>query len=266
MMMLRALYTGATGANAQQVQLDIIAHNLANVNTNGYKKVRTEFQDLISQNFSAPGTISAQGTTKPVGVQIGLGTRVAATQRMFLPGSVVQTGNKLDLAIQGEGFFQVLTDNGDIAYSRDGAFKRDSAGTLVTSDGYPLEPAVNIPQDTVEISINLNGTISIKQAGAQAFTEIGQVQLARFANPTGLESIGNNLFMATPASGDAINGTAGQGDFGRTSINQGYIENSNVQIVEEMINMITAQRAFETNTSVIKAGDQILQNMTNIGR
>lgn len=264
--MLRALYTGATGALAQQFNMDTIAHNMANVNTNGYKKVRAEFQDLLSQTYSNPGTIGAQGTTDPVGVQVGLGTRVAATQRIFMAGPIVQTGNQLDLSIEGDGFFQILRDNGEIAYTRDGALKRDANGAVVTSDGFPLEPAINIPNDTVEVTVNLNGIVSIRQTGNNNFVEAGQIQLARFPNNAGLSSIGNNLFVVTPASGDPIVGTPGEGDFARTTVQQGYLENSNVQIVEELINLITSQRAFEANSNVIKAGDQILQTMTNIIR
>jgi flagellar basal-body rod protein FlgG len=262
--MLRALYTAATGAHSQQFNIDIIANNVANVNTTGYKKSRAEFQELLSQTYSTPGTLTAQGTTDPVGVQVGLGVSVAATQKIFLPGSNVQTTNPLDVSIQGEGFFQVLLDNGTTAYSRDGAFKRDASGQIVTSDGYPLQPGFSIPNDATEIVIGINGTVSVRQAGQQQLTELGQIQLARFSNPAGLESIGRNLYTSTPGSGDATTGISGQGDFGRTTINQGVLENSNVQIVEELINLITAQRAFEANSNVIKSADQVLQSVNNI--
>ena len=261
--MLRALYTAASGSKSQQFNIDVIANNVANVNTTGYKKSRAEFQDLLSQTYSAPGTIGDQGTTDPVGVQVGLGVAVSATQRVFLPGSLAQTGNPLDLAIQGDGFFQVTTDNGDVAYTRDGTFKRDANGTMVTSDGYPVQPTISIPQDATEIVISINGTVSVRQAGSPTLTQVGQLQLARFSNPVGLESIGRNLYSETPASGTATVGTAGQGDLGKTTISQGFLEGSNVQVVEELINLITAQRAFEANSKVIKASDEILQMSNN---
>lgn len=261
--MLRALYTAATGAETQQFNIDVIANNVANVNTTGYKKTRAEFQDLLSQTYSAPGTIGDQGTTDPVGVQVGLGVVVSATQKVFLPGSIVQTGNPLDLAIQGEGFFQVLMDSGQIGYTRDGTWKRDANGTVVTSDGLPLQPALTVPNDTTEIVIGLNGVVSVRQAGSQVLNQVGQIQLVRFANPAGMESIGRNLFVETPASGTPLQGNAGQGEFAKTTINQGYLENSNVQIVEELINLITAQRSFEANSKVMKASDEILQITNN---
>lgn len=262
--MLRALYTAATGAQSQQFNIDVIANNVSNVNTTGYKKTRAEFQDLLSQTLAAAGSQGAQGTIDPTGVQVGLGVKVAATQRVFATGSMQQTGNPLDMAIQGDGFFQVLMDNGETGYTRDGTFKRDANGQMVTSDGYPIQPAISIPQDATEVVIGVDGNISVRQAGNIQLQNIGQVQLARFANPAGLESVGRNIFMETPASGVATQGVAGQGDFGRTSINQGFVENANVQIVEELINLITAQRAFEANSKVMRAGDEMLQAVNNI--
>lgn len=262
--MLRALYTAATGAEGQQFNMDVIANNVSNVNTTGFKKVRAEFQDLLSQTLSAPGAVSSQGTTDPIGIQVGLGTKVAATQRVFLPGSTVQTGNPLDLAIQGDGFFQVQLDNGEAAYSRDGSFKRDASGQLVTTDGYIIQPSISIPQDATEVIVGVNGTVSVRQAGNIQLQDVGQLQLVKFANPAGLESIGRNLYTATPGAGNPIQGVAGQAEFGRTTINQGFLENSNVQIVEELINLITAQRAFEANSNVMKASDQMLQTVNNI--
>ncbi len=261
--MLRALYTAATGSQTQQFNIDVIANNVANVNTTGYKKSRAEFQDLLSQTYQSPGTIGDQGTTDPVGIQVGLGVIVSATQRVFLPGSLAQTGNPLDMAIQGDGFFQVLTDSGQIAYTRDGTFKRDANGTLVTSDGLPLQPNITIPNDATEIIISKNGQVSVRQAGSQDLNPVGQIQLVRFANPAGLESIGRNLYQETPASGQPIQGTAGQGEFAKTTIDQGFVEGSNVQVVEELINLISAQRAFEANSKVIKAADEILQISNN---
>jgi flagellar basal-body rod protein FlgG len=261
--MLRALYTAATGSQSQQFNIDIIANNVANVNTTGYKKARAEFEDLLSQTYSAAGSIGAQGTTDPVGIQVGLGVQVSATQRIFLPGSIQQTGNPLDMAIQGDGFFQVQTDSGLLAYTRDGGFKRDANGTLVTSDGYPVQPNITIPSDATEIVIGINGTVSVRQSGSNTLNQVGQLQLARFSNPAGLESIGRNLFQETPASGSPVQGTAGQGDFAKTTINQGFVEGSNVQIVEELINLITAQRAFEANSKVIQASDELLKTANN---
>jgi flagellar basal-body rod protein FlgG len=243
--------------------MDIIANNVSNVNTTGYKKTRAEFQDLINQTFSSPGSLGSQGTIDPVGVQVGLGTRSSATQRDFINGPIIQTANPLDMAIQGDGFFQIQLDNGQIGYSRDGSFKRDANGSIVTTDGYPLIPQMTIPQDSTEVTIGPNGSVSIRDATGN-FQEIGQIQLARFANPAGLEAQGRNLYTRTPSSGDPIVGQLGQGEFARTTIGQGFLENSNVQIVEELINLITAQRAFEANSKVMQAGDKMLQTINQI--
>ena len=261
--MLRSLYTAATGATTQQFNMDIIANNVSNVNTIGYKKSRAEFQDLINQTFSSPGSLGSQGTIDPVGVQVGLGTRISATQRDFINGPIIQTANPLDMAIQGDGFFQIQLDNGQVGYSRDGSFKRDANGTIVTTDGYPLIPQMTIPQDSTEVSIGANGSVSIRDSTGN-FQEIGQIQLARFANPSGLEAQGRNIYVRTPSSGDPIVGQLGQGEFARTTIGQGFLENSNVQIVEELINLITAQRAFEANSKVMQDGDQMLQTINQI--
>lgn len=262
--MLRALYTAATGARSQQLNIDVVSNNVANVNTTGYKKVRAEFQDLLSQTFRSPGVTGDQGTTLPVGIQVGLGVKTAATQRVFLPGSIVETGNPLDTSIEGEGFFKVQLDSGEFAYTKDGSFKRDANGQMVTSDGYIVQPAITIPSDAAEISISKNGTVSVKTAGSSDLSEVGQLTMAKFANPAGLISIGHNLYQESPATGSPIEGVAGQGDFASTLINQGFLENSNVQIVEELINLITAQRAFEANSNVIKSADEVLRNVNNI--
>lgn len=261
--MLRAMYTAASGAKSQQFNIDVISNNIANVNTSAFKKVRAEFQDLLSQNMRTPGTIGDQGTTLPVGIQVGLGVKPAATQRINTPGSIYETGNPLDVAIEGDGFFQIQLDSGEFAYTRDGSFKRDANGQLVTSDGYIVQPSITIPNDAVDIVVQKNGTVSIKRAGQSDISDVGQLTMAKFPNPAGLESVGHNLFKQTPASGDVLQGVAGQGDFANTIMMQGAVEGSNVQLVEELINLITAQRAFEANSNVIKASDEVLQRINN---
>jgi flagellar basal-body rod protein FlgG len=263
--MLRALYTAVTGANSQQLNIDVISNNIANVNTTGFKKSRAEFQDLLNQTLRSPGAITDQGTILPVGIQVGLGVKTSATQRVFAPGSIVETGNALDVAINGDGFFQVQLEDGSLAYSRDGNLKRDANGQLVTTDGYIVQPGITIPNDATDIVIGSNGTVSVKQTGQNQLSQVGQIQLAKFANSAGLEDIGRNLYRASAAAGDPIQGVAGQGDFANASIEQGRIENSNVQLVEEITRMIMAQRAFEANTNVIKTADQVLERVNNIG-
>ena len=262
--MLRALFTAVTGANTQQLNIDVISNNIANVNTAAYKKVRAEFQDLVCQNLKTPGALTDQGIVTPSGIQVGLGVKTAATQRMFLQGSSVQSGNPLDVYIQGEGFFQVQLDDGSFAYTRDGNLKRDANGQLVTSDGYIVQPGITIPSTATDISINATGSIGIKQAGQATVTQVGQLSMVRFANPAGLEDISRNLYRETPASGTPTQGIAGQGDLANTTVIQGFTEGSNVQLVEEMTNLIIAQRAFEANTNVIKTADQVLERVNNI--
>lgn len=258
--MLRALTTAATGLMAQQVNIDVIANNMANANTTGYKKVRAEFQDLLSQTIKAPGAQIFQGTNQPVGIQIGLGTKTSATVRQFDAGALRQTGGELDIAIEGDGFFQVMMDDGTIAYTRDGSFKIDSNGQLTTSDGSIVQPQVTIPADAQEITITPDGRVSVRTAGQNTQTEISSLTLVKFANPAGLTAIGKNLYQETSASGAPIEGPPGQEGMG--TIQQGFLEGSNVQIIEEMINLIQAQRSFEANSKLITASDQILQ-MTN---
>ncbi len=262
--MLRTLSIAATGMQAQALTIDVIANNLANVNTSGFKRSRADFQDLLYQTLRRPGVTDVEGTQVPTGIQLGHGTRPAAVQKIFLQGDYQHTQNELDMAIEGEGFFQILQSNGEISYSRAGAFKLDSEGQIVTSDGYLMEPNLSIPTDTVAVTIGSDGTVSIIQAGEIEPTVVGNIELARFVNPAGLESIGRNLYITTAASGDATTGTAGEDGFG--TIAQGYLEMSNVSVVEEMVNMITAQRAYETNSKTIQTADEMLQMANNVKR
>ena len=262
--MLRALWIAASGMEAQGLNIDVIANNLANVNTIGFKRGRADFQDLLYETLRPAGASSSAGTTVPTGIQIGHGTRPVAVQKIFLQGSYQKTENELDLAIEGEGFFQILQPNGDIAYSRAGAFKLDNEGNIVTSDGYSMEPGISVPSDTMSISIGTDGTVSIIQAGETIPSEIGTIELARFINPAGLNSIGRNLYLPTLASGDSISGTAGEDGLG--TITQGYLEMSNVSVIDEMVNMITAQRAYEINSKAIQTTDEMLQISNNLKR
>jgi flagellar basal-body rod protein FlgG len=259
--MLKALTTAATGMIAQQLNIDVIANNMANVNTTGYKKVRAEFQDLLSQTIKAPGALVSQGTNQPVGIEVGLGVKASATQRVFAAGTLKSTGNRLDVAIEGDGFFQIQMDDGSTAYTRDGSFKMDANGQVTTTDGYPLQPAISISPDATEITITPDGKVST-MSGAGTSAEAGQIQLVKFANPAGLLSAGKNLFKETPGSGVPIQGTAGQAGFG--SMQQGFLEGSNVQIVEEMINLIQAERAFEANSKLITSSSDILKQANQI--
>lgn len=260
--MIRSLTTAATGMIAQQLNIDVIANNLANVNTTGYKRSNVEFQDLLSQTIKSPGTIVSQGTTQPVGIQVGLGTRTSATQKDFTEGVIKSTGGKLDIAIEGDGFLQVQRDDGTTAYTRDGSLKMDSSGQLVTSDGFLIQPQITIPQNATEVSITADGKIAITAAGSTGQQEIGQLQLAKFANPAGLLAIGKNLYTETSASGSAQQGIANQGGYG--SVQQGFLEGSNVQVVEELINLIQAERAFESNSKIIKSADTLLRTVNQL--
>jgi len=255
--MLRSLTTAATGMLAQQLNIDVISNNLANVNTAGYKKSRAEFQDLLSQTLKAPGAQIFQGTNQPVGIQIGLGTKTAATVKEFHEGAFKSTGGNLDMAIEGDGFFQVLMDDGSTAYTRDGSFKMDANGQLTTSDGFIVQPQIAIPVDAQDITVTPDGRISVRVAGDSTQTEIGSLTLVKFPNPAGLSSIGKNLYLETAASGTPVEGSPGQEGIG--SIQQGFIESSNVQVVEELINLIQAERAFEANSKLIRSSDEILR-------
>lgn len=262
--MLRSLFIAATGMEAQKLNIDVISNNLANVNTPGFKKSRADFQDLLYQTLRAPGASSAEGTQVPSGVQVGLGVKTVAVQKNFSQGDFAQTGNSLDLVIEGGGFFQILQPDGTIAYSRSGAFKLDSEGRVVNSDGYPLEPGITVPANTLSISVGSDGKMMAQQPGGNTPTEIGQIELARFINPGGLSSQGKNLYVNTAASGEATTGNPATEGFG--TISQGFIELSNVNVVEEMVNMIVSQRAYEINSKAVQASDEMLQVANNLRR
>jgi flagellar basal-body rod protein FlgG len=248
--------------DAQEKKMDVTSHNLANVNTNGYKKGRAEFQDLLYQTIKAPGAATGQGTESPSGIQVGLGTRHVTTRRDFSQGSLTHTNNSFDLAIEGEGFFQVTQPSGEIAYTRAGNFTSDNQGRLVNPDGFPLEPQVVIPPDTLTMTVASNGTVSVLQAGQLQATELGQIQLARFTNPGGMRSLGRNLLQQTNASGQAVVGNPGDNGIG--TLSQGFIETSNVNVVEEMVSLIIGQRSYEANSKVITASDEMLRTATQL--
>ncbi len=262
--MMRALYSGASGMNAQTLNMDVISNNLANVNTIGFKKSRPEFQDLIYQTLREPGAKSTISTEIPSGMQVGLGVKPVAISRIFSQGNFKQTGSPLDIVIEGEGFFQITMPDGTIAYTRAGSFSRDSTGRVVTSDGYPIEPALTIPADAISITVGNDGTVSILRPGETASTEVGTIQLAKFVNSGGLKSLGRNLFLNTSASGDPIQGTPGLEGLG--TISQGFQEMSNVDIVEELVGMIVAERAYETSSKSIKTADNMLRTALSMGR
>jgi len=255
--MQRSLYIAATGMEAQNLSITVISNNLANVSTTGFKKSRADFQDLLYQTIRTPGATSAETLEIPSGIQVGMGVKPVSVQKIFLQGNYQQTGNNLDTAIEGDGFFQIQMPDGTTAYSRDGSFKLNSDGQIVNSDGYPLEPTITIPSNTTNISISSDGKISVTQAGSTTPKQVGQIELANFINPGGLNSLGKNLFQPTGSSGDPT--TANPGASGLGTIQQGYIENSNVDVVEEMVNMIVAQRAYEINSKAVQASDQMLQ-------
>ncbi len=263
--MFRSLYTAASGMQAQQTNLDTIANNLANSSTAGFRSRRMQFQDLIYQSMVMPGAASSQQTVVATGLQIGLGTRPAASEIIQLQGDLSATGNQFDLAIEGQGFFQVQLPTGEIAYTRSGAFHQDSQGGIVTSDGNPLQPSITIPQGATSVTIAADGTVSATLAGQTAAQQVGSIQLALFPNPGGLNSVGKNLFLATTASGDPVLGTPGGTD-GLGQIEQGYLEQSNVSVVDEFISMIVAQRSYEASSRVVNAADQMFQQINNLGR
>jgi flagellar basal-body rod protein FlgG len=262
--MIRSLWTSATGMQAQALNLDVISNNLANVNTSGFKKSRAEFQDLLYETILPAGTSSSQDSEVPAGIQLGHGTQPSAVLKIFSQGNMENTSNELDLAIEGDGFFKITLPNGEIGYTRDGAFKLDSEGRIVNSDGFTLEPEISIPSDALSISVGMDGTVSVLQAGEDTPSEIGSIELARFINPAGLISMGKNIFVTSEASGDEMVGTAGQDGLG--TLAQGFLEMSNVSVVDEMVNMITAQRAYESNSKAIQAADDMLQLANNVKR
>lgn len=262
--MLRALWAAAAGMKAQQLFVDTIANNLANVNTPGFKKSRVNFQDLLYQTVSIAGGKAPGGGQLPVGIQIGLGVQPVAIEKLFSQGEITETQNPLDMVIEGNGFFQVLQADGSTAYSRDGSFKLDKDGRFTTANGMPLEPEIIIPSDATSISISHDGTVSVLTPGTTTPQEVGKIGLAKFINPAGLESLGYNLYRATDASGEAVTGTPGLEGFG--AIAQGFLEISNVQVVEEMVNMIIAQRAYEISSKAIETTDEMLRIANNIRR
>lgn len=262
--MLRSLFIAATGMEAQKLNIDVISNNLANVNTTGFKRSRADFQDLMYQTLRAAGATASDGTQVPTGIQIGLGVKPVAVQKIFEQGDIVHTGNTLDLVVEGNGFFQIRMPDGTIAYTRSGAFKLDRDGRIVNSDGYPLEPAISIPNDTTNISISSDGTISVNQAGNSAPTQVGQIEIAKFQNMGGLNALGKTLYLQTDASGEASTGAPGNEGLG--TIAQGSLEISNVNVVEEMVQMIVSQRAYEVNSKAVQASDEILQTTNNLRR
>ncbi|WP_456400654.1 flagellar basal-body rod protein FlgG [Mesoaciditoga sp.] len=261
--MLGSLSTAATGMNAQQFMLDTIANNLANVNTTGYKQVRAEFASLAYQDIFTAGTPTSQSTQSPTGLYRGHGVRTVATNRLFTLGNIKSTGNPLDIAIGGDGFFQVQLQSGQIAYTRDGSFKLDGQGRIVTSDGYVVVPNIVIPSDATSINIAPNGTVSVTTANGST-TQVGNITLVKFLNPAGLNAIGDNLYTATQASGQPIQGVPNQDGFG--ALRQGYLEMSNVNVIQQMVDMINAQRAYEFDARVIQTSDTMLQDAATLKR
>lgn len=263
--MIRALYTAASGMNAQQLNLDNIANNLANSSTSGFQQRRLAFSDMLYQNTVAPGSAATQQTTNAAGLQVGLGVRPTTTETIQTQGDFNQTGNPLDLAISGNGFFQVLLPNGQIGYTRAGSFHPDSQGNVVTGDGNPIQPAISIPPDATNITIGSDGTVTVTQPGQTQASQVGSIQLAIFVNPGGLNSVGNNIYLATTASGDPVIGTPGGSD-GLGTLQQGTLEQSNVSVVDQFVQMIVAQRSYESNSRVVKAADEMLQQLNQLSQ
>lgn len=256
----RALWVAKSGLDAQQTRMAVISNNLANVNTTGFKKSRPLFEDLVYQNIRQVGAQTTQNTELPTGLQLGTGVRTVATEKLHSQGNIQQTDNSLDVAISGRGFFQVLMPNGDVNYTRNGSFKLNSSGQVVTNSGLELEPAMTVPADTISLTIGRDGTVSALQPGSPAPVQLGQIQLADFVNPTGLEPIGENLYRESVSSGTAVIGTPGEEEFG--ALFQSSLETSNVNVVEELVNMIETQRAYEMNSKAISTTDEMLSFVT----
>ena len=262
--MLRALYTAATGMIAQQLNLDVIANNLANVNTTAFKKSTAEFQDLMYEIIEEPGTSSSNSGNSPTGIQLGRGVRPAAVGKLFSQGDFQSTGNNLDIGIEGEGFFQLTLPSGETAYTRNGSFKLDETGNMVNADGFEMNPTITIPEDTLNVTIGRDGVVSVRQPGSATNTQIGTIQIVRFQNPSGLRAGGSNLFYETESSGAPTTGQPSLDGYG--SLAQGFLESSNVSVVEEIVGMVKGQRAYESNSKVIQTGDQMLSNAINVKR
>ena len=256
----RSLWVAKTGLDAQQTRMAVIANNLANVSTTGYKKSRAVFEDLVYQNIRQVGGQTSQDTELPSGLQLGTGVRTVATQKLFSQGNIQQTENQLDVSVNGRGFFQILMPNGDINYTRDGSFQLDSTGQMVTSSGMTLEPSITIPDDALSVTIGRDGTVTVVQPGSPDAVQVGEIQLASFVNPAGLSPEGENLFVESVASGAPVTGTPGEDEFG--AVFQGSLETSNVNVVEELVNMIETQRAYEMNSKAISTTDEMLSFVT----
>ena len=260
--MIRSLWIAKTGLDAQQTQLDVISNNLANVGTAGFKRSRAVFEDLLYQTLRQPGAQSSQQTQLPTGLTVGTGVKPVATEKVFTQGNLQQTGNNLDVAVNGAGFFQVQLPDGTTAYTRDGSFHLDAQGQLVTSSGYPLQPAITIPANALTITIARDGTVSVTQSGQATPTQVGTLQMANFINAGGLQSQGENLYVETAASGTPTTNTPGTNGLG--TLSQGYVETSNVNVVEELVNMIQTQRAYEINSKAVQTSDQMLQRLSQL--
>jgi flagellar basal-body rod protein FlgG len=260
--MIRSLWISKTGLDAQQTQLDVTANNLANVGTNGFKRSHAVFEDLLYQTLRQPGAQSSQQTQLPSGLQIGTGVRPVAAARIHTQGNLQQTGNSLDVAVNGQGFLQVLMPDGSAGYTRDGSLHLDAQGQVVTSNGFVLQPPITLPAGTQSITIGQDGTVSVTQSGSATPTQVGTIQLVNFLNPAGLQAMGQNLYSETAASGTPTPGTPGTNGLG--TLSQGYVETSNVNVVEELVNMIQTQRAYEINSKAIQTSDQMLQRLSQL--